>query len=128
MDEFFYKEKQPLTIVLKSSENPDLKTVTDYDGFSTSDIEFEFDYQYDGFPSELSIFFKSKFKSARPFVTLKWITPDGREIMFTDMTLRHSESYRISQDSKLTNKLGGVFPEKALFADPKPRCSFKRDI
>ncbi|NMB39604.1 MAG: ABC transporter permease [Firmicutes bacterium] len=116
---FFYKEKQPLTIVLKSSENPDLKTVTDYDGFSTSDIEFEFDYQYDGFPSELSIFFKSKFKSARPFVTLKWITPDGREIMFTDMTLRHSESYRISQDSKLTNKLGGVFPEKALFADPK---------
>lgn len=116
---YFYKEKQPVTMVLKSSENPELKTVTDLGSFSSSDIEFEFDYEYDGFPSEINIFFQSKFEAAKPFVTLKWVTPDGREIVFTDMTLRHSETYRVSQDKKLTNKLGGAFPEQGLFADPE---------
>ena len=46
----FYQEKQPLTMVMKTTENPELKTVTDLgNGISAQDIVFEFDYQYDGF-------------------------------------------------------------------------------
>ena len=55
-------------------------------GVSTSDVVFTFDYQYDAFPSEISMFFTAKFDKARPNVSMKWITPDGREIRLTDMT------------------------------------------
>src|SRR5690554_6442314 len=54
----FYKEKQPVTMEIKTAENPELKTVTDLgNGIAAQDIVFEFDYQYDGFPTELSLFF-----------------------------------------------------------------------
>lgn len=115
----FYKEKQPVTIVMKTTETPELKTVTDLgNGIAAQDIVFEFDYQYDGFPAELSLFFTSKFTTARPNVEIKWITPDGREINMHSMSLRPSEAYRISQDTRLPRRLNGLQPEKGLFADP----------
>lgn len=115
----FYKEKQPVTIVMKTTETPELKTVTDLgNGIAAQDIVFEFDYQYDGFPAELSLFFTSKFTTARPNVEIKWITPDGREINMQSMSLRPSEAYRISQDTRLPRRLNGLQPEKGLFADP----------
>jgi len=115
----FYKEKQPVTIVFKTTENPELKTVTDLgNGIAAQDMVFEFDYQYDGFPTELSLFFTSSFASARPNVNIKWITPDGREIPMQNMSLRASEAYRISQDTRLPRRLNGALPEKGLFADP----------
>jgi peptide/nickel transport system permease protein len=116
----FYKEKQPVTMVIKTAENPELKTVTDLgNGIAAQDIVFEFDYQYDGFPTELSLFFTTKFQTARPNVEIKWITPDGREIPMQSLTLRAQESYRISQDTRLPRRLNGAQPEKGLFADPE---------
>ena len=87
-------------------------------GISAQDIVFEFDYQYDGFPAELSLFFTSTFTTARPNVEITWITPDGREILMQNLTIRASESYRISQDTRLPRRLNGAHPEKGLFADP----------
>ena len=66
------------------------------------------------FPSELSMFFTSTFKSARPNVSIKWITPDGREIRLTDMSIRNSESYRISQDNSVSRRVRGLAPEVGL--------------
>lgn len=116
---YFYKEKQPVTINLKTTEDPSMKNVVELGGgVSTTDIVFEFDYQYDGFPTEMSLFFTAAFKNARPNVEMKWITPDGREIPMASMTLKSQETYRISQDSALVRRLRGVQPEKGLFADP----------
>ena len=113
------REKLPASIILKTSEDPSLKTVVDLGGgVSTSDVVFTFDYQYDAFPSEISMFFTAKFDKARPNVSMKWITPDGREIRLTDMTVRQSESYRISQDNAVSRRVGGLLPEIGLFADP----------
>lgn len=115
----FYKDKRSVTTVIRTTESPEIKSVMDLgNGVATNDIVFEFDYQYDRFPSELSLFFNATFASARPNVTMRWITPDGREIAMENYTLRASESYRISQDSRLQRRLGGVRPEIGLFADP----------
>lgn len=117
---YFYKEKQPLTTKLSSIDNPELKTAVDLgSGIATQDFVFEFDYQYDGFPSEISLFFISKFTSARPYATVKWVTPDGREIKLADLTVSSADNaYVISQDSNVTRALGGVRPDRGLFADP----------
>lgn len=116
---YFRKDKLPETIVLNTTEDPSLKTVVPLGGgVSVNDMVFTFDYHYDGFPSELSMFFTSTFKSARPNVSIKWITPDGREIRLTDMSIRNSESYRISQDNSVSRRVRGLAPEVGLFADP----------
>ena len=116
---WFYKEKQPVTINLNSAKDPSLKSVQDLGGgMSMVDVVFEFDYNYDGFPSEISLFFTSKFNSARPNVDITWITPDGREIPMSNMALSASNTYTISQDNALSRRLRGVAPEKGLFADP----------
>lgn len=116
---WFYKEKQPVTINLNSAKDLSLKSVQDLGGgMSMVDVVFEFDYNYDGFPSEISLFFTSKFNSARPNVDITWITPDGREIPMSNIALSASNTYTISQDNALSRRLRGVAPEKGLFADP----------
>lgn len=115
----FYREKQPVTLVMRTTDTPELKSVMELGGgVATNDIVFEFDYQYDGFPTEMSLFFDTTFNTARPNASMRWITPDGREIPMQDMTLRASETYRISQDTRLQRRLGGAVPEIGLFADP----------
>lgn len=116
---YFYKEKQPLTTKLSSRENSEIKSAVDLGGgIATQDFVFEFDYQYDGFPSEISLFLTSQFANSRPYATVTWITPDGREIKLADLTLRVSETYVISQDNNVARTLGAVRPEIGLFADP----------
>lgn len=116
---YFYKDKLPETIVLRTTDDPSLKTTVDLGGgVSTSDMLLEFDYNYDGFPTELAVFLTAEYDSARPNVTMKWITPDGREIPIADLSVRAQETYRISQDTRLVRRLGGAQPEIGLFADP----------
>lgn len=116
---YFYKEKQPVTMKMSTGEDPGLKSVVDLGGgVATSDFVFEFDYQYDGFPSELSVFFTAEYANARPNVVMRWITPDGREIPIGELTVRSTENYSISQDQRVSRRIGGVQPEKGLFADP----------
>jgi len=66
----------------------------------------EFDFNYDDFPTELAIFFTSKYQAARPNVTVNWVTPDGRKSLGRD-DHSASESFRVSQDSRLVRRLGG---------------------
>lgn len=115
---YFSKTKRPETMVLRSEESVNQTTTMLAEGLYVSDVEFEFDFQYDDFPAELTLFLKSKSQSARPNVSISWHTPDGREIRMADMTLRPEDSYRISQDDRLIRRLGGVVPERGLFADP----------
>ncbi|HOB40682.1 MAG: ABC transporter permease [Limnochordia bacterium] len=116
---YFYKEKRPVTIVRRTSDEDAQKTVVDLGGgVQIVDTILEFEYTYDRFPSELAVFLQATFQAARPNVNLIWVTPDGREIPLTEIQVRSSETYRISQDSRLERRLGGVKPEIALFSDP----------
>jgi peptide/nickel transport system permease protein len=42
-------------------------------------IVYLFDYHYADFPSEMNLYLKGIFKEKNPFVSMKWLTPDGRE-------------------------------------------------
>lgn len=79
---------------------------------------FTFDYPYDDFPQEVSIFFDAQYEEKAPHVSLTWLTPDGREIRVGSISADHSLSFRVSQDDALKRRLGGQDPHEGLFADP----------
>jgi peptide/nickel transport system permease protein len=109
----------PETIIVNSREQPELKTVERLSGDTTEiHIPFTFDYEYEGFPQELTIFFRSRFQDRQPNISTSWVTPDGREIRMGTFSIRSSEAYRISLDTRLQRRLGNVSPTRGLLADP----------
>lgn len=97
------------------------------DGFERAPVyEMVFDYSYDDFPDEITLFFEAAYKERRPFVSLLWRTPDGREIRLGDRSVGAKERYSLSLERRLQRELGGLAPEIGLFADPKnPRQPLK---
>jgi peptide/nickel transport system permease protein len=85
---------------------------------STVNITYQFDYVYDGVPQELLIYFTSQYKEKFSFVSMSWITPDGRTIRIADMAADHSLTFRFSQDQKLQKRLKTEDVMQALFVDP----------
>lgn len=114
----FRKDKLPETITLKTTELPESKSIEGGDGFYEARIEHVFDFQYDAFPSEMNLFFQASYKDVGPHVEVSWETPDGRIIALNELSVRRSETYRISQDDRLRRRLGGRPAEVGLFADP----------
>jgi peptide/nickel transport system permease protein len=87
-------------------------------GLRAVEVTLAFDYPYDAFPSEINLFLKAKFSERRPYVSIFWLTPDGRRISLTDRSVRPSERYSISLDRHLAQKLGRRPPEISLFTRP----------
>lgn len=109
----------PTTIRVDSRDDPNRKTRQDIgEELTAVDIRLPFEFRFDGFPKELNVTFASQFEARRPNVAMTWVTPDGREIRLGDLTLRTSETFRISQESRLERRLGGRPPEVGLFAHP----------
>lgn len=116
----FGKADLPETIVM-SSQDDSVGKITEVVSEEMTDITFSFtfDYSYDGFPREISIFFDAQYEEKFPHVSLTWLTPDGREIRLGSLSLeKKSQSYRASQDAKLQRRLNGQLPHQGLFADP----------
>ena len=113
------REKLPVTQVFDSRLQPESKTVHLLgDGLAEVRIVFPVDYRYDGFPQEVAVFVTARFQQARPHAAMYWITPDGREIPVADSSLRSTETFRLSQDARLTRRLRGQPAEVGLLADP----------
>jgi peptide/nickel transport system permease protein len=81
-------------------------------------FSLSFDYEYDEFPQEISVFFDTQYDQKAPHVDMTWLTPDGREIRMTSLSLEGSPVYRTSQDKVLERRLGGLAPEVGLLAQP----------
>ncbi|HNT73708.1 MAG TPA: ABC transporter permease [Anaerolineae bacterium] len=119
---FFRREKQPTTIIRNSRDESPMtsKTVTEIsEDMWDVVMTFDFDYNFDAFPQDLIVFMEATFVEKGPFVSLFWITPDGREIRLGEVTAKPSETYRFAQDERLLRRLKGVAPQIALFADPE---------
>jgi len=115
----FRREKLPVTQVLDSRNLPAGKKVEDLgDGLTEIRIVLPFEFNYDGFPQEVGVFTYATFRQARPHATMRWVTPDGREIPVVDSSLRSSDQFRLSQDSRLTRRLRNQPADVGLFADP----------
>ena len=108
----------PETLVLSTRDGAAKTVRTASGGLREVEISLAFDYQYDDFPSELSLFLDASYEERRPYVSAFWRTPDGREIDLMEGSVRASERYSISQDRQLRQTLGGRAPEVGLFTDP----------
>ncbi len=115
----FRKDNLPKTISV-SSQDQSVNKTTEVVSEDMTDISFSFTfgYPYDGFPQELSLFFETKYEEKPPYISLTWLTPDGREIRIGDFSADRNYTYRISLDEKLKRRLKGQLPEQGLFADP----------
>lgn len=118
---WFRADKLPATLVM-STHDPEVEKsyeVIDAEKQMTDiTFDFSFDYPYDDFPKEITIFFDAQYEEKPPYISLTWLTPDGREIRVADYTSDGSGTYRLSQDEKLLRRLDGQLPHVGLFADP----------
>jgi peptide/nickel transport system permease protein len=116
---WFRNEKLPDTVVMSTQNGDAEKTYTTEDDTTEINFSFVFDYEYDSFPDELTIYFTAQFDEKQPHISMNWFTPDGREVRVASFSLGQAEqTYRVSQDEKLQRRLGRVAPQIGLFADP----------
>lgn len=108
----------PTTMVIESQGSPERKAALDLDGLKEVRIELPVSFTFDGFPKEISLFLSARYQTADPYITATWITPDGREIVLADQSIKREASIRLSQDTRLERRLRGLSAEIGLFADP----------
>jgi peptide/nickel transport system permease protein len=117
---FFSSKKEPVSFIVDTADGSMTKTVTpNSQDISTVDIAYSFDYEYDGFPQEMILYFTTTFNEKLPFASIVWLTPDGRTIKIANMAVDRKSTFRFSQDPKLQKSLKTEKVMQALFADPK---------
>ena len=117
---FFSNKKMPLSFAVSTADGTMTKTVTaGAQNTGTVNISYSFDFQYDGYPQEMLINFDSKYAQKQPFVSINWVTPDGRNIRIDNLGISQQQTLRFSQDQQFVQGLNGQDPMQALFNDPK---------
>jgi peptide/nickel transport system permease protein len=115
----FSSKKQPISFFVNTDDGTMEKVVTqNTEDISTIEANYSFDYEYDGFPQEMTIYMRPEIGPKYPFMSITWITPDGREIRLADMVVENQTTYRFTQDAKLQAKLKTDDVMEALFSDP----------
>lgn len=122
----FSKVKLPESFAVNTVDGDFSKVIT-LGEQNTSRVEmvYSFDYSYDEYPQEMILYFSSKYTEKLPFVSVVWLTPDGRKIRITDNGLTEKVTFRFSQDEKLKVRLKGEDPMKGLFTDPETHAIVK---
>jgi peptide/nickel transport system permease protein len=116
----FSSKKAPVSFEVSTEDDGMTKTVTPNSAdISTVDITYSFDYTYDEFPQEMTLYYNTTFNDKLPFVSVVWLTPDGRKIKIVNMAVDRKSTYRFSQDPKLQKSLKSENVMQALFTDPK---------
>ena len=72
-------EKLSIFNINDQSENVIREEKTLENGGKQVSMVFLFDYYFSDFPTEMNLYLKGIYQEKTPFVSLKWITPDGRE-------------------------------------------------
>ena len=117
---FFSNKKMPLSFAVSTADGTMTKTFTaGAQNTGTVNISYSFDFQYDGYPQEMLINFDSKYAQKQPFVSINWVTPDGRNIRIDNLGISQQQTLRFSQDQQFLQSLNGQDPMQALFNDPK---------
>ncbi len=116
---YFRSKKLPDTLILDTRESPEWKTYEPAGDGRRIKIEIPIDFQYDEFPNEFSIFFHTNLPGKPPFVSMRWLTPDERNIRVADFAIQSTRfNFRPAQDSKLVQRLKGLEPHVGLYAVP----------
>ena len=115
---FFRKEKLPESFAIPSDELHKIVTQNE-EGFNVIEITYPFEYNFDSFPQELTLFFNATYVEKQPYVSATLLTPDGRDIRIADFAVATSQTYIFSQDARLERRLGGLVPREGIFIDPE---------
>jgi peptide/nickel transport system permease protein len=119
---FFSSKKLPESFAVNSAKGTMTKTVTPgAQGAGTVDISYSFDFNYDAFPQEMILYFTTTFQQKQPFVSVMWLTPDGRKIRIGNFGVNQKQTYRFSQDATLATRLHDDNVMQGLFIDPKTK-------
>lgn len=65
-------------------------------GWTSVNITYNIDYQFADFPKEILFYIDSKYVEKRPYISMKWITPDGREFDLKSISTDTSMSYNFA--------------------------------
>lgn len=105
---YFNKVKQPVSFSIKSGDPGFTKEVVPgAQNTATFNFETKFNVDYDEYPQEMILYIRSKYDTKNPFLSIKLITPDGRELRVGDFGVSPTQTYRFSQDEKLQRRLKG---------------------
>ncbi len=92
---WFRREKFPTTLVLNSQDETIQKT---YNGSNEMIFTTTFDYPFTEFPQGLYLYINKTYREKQPFLSIKWITPDGREISPKSPTSETAVVYNFSEN------------------------------
>jgi peptide/nickel transport system permease protein len=84
-----------------------------------------FDFNYDTYPQDMILYFNSEFAEKQPFISLEWLTPDGRTVRIANMAISQEFTYRFAQDEKLKTRLQTDDIIASLFSDPETGSPLK---
>jgi peptide/nickel transport system permease protein len=116
---FFRSQKLPENIQLNSRDGTASKAVqVDSDGNTTVTMSFQFDYRYDSLPQDVMVQFTPIYNIKQPFITITWVTPDGREIALKNIAVSRGMLFFFNTDNILTQKFGRDVPVQVLFSKP----------
>ena len=88
------------------------------EGTATYTMSYSFDFLYDFYPQEMILYVTSRFNEKQPFISIEWLTSDGRQIRIANLAIGQSHTYRFSQDEKLRAKLKSEDVIPFLFSLP----------
>jgi peptide/nickel transport system permease protein len=117
---YFTEKKKPVSFAVSTSDGDISKITTQSSDpeISSIDMTYTFDYEYDDTPQELMIYFRSDIIEKFSFVSITWITPDGRTIRIADTSVSNKLNYRFTQDVKLQKRLKTEDVMQGIFEDP----------
>jgi len=118
----FSSKKQPASLYINATHGNYKKTVVDNpDGTKQITLTYTFNYQADGFPQEMSLYFNNTYSSKQPYVTIHWLAPGERNIPVDNLGVAHAQTFRFGQNKNLLNQFAGQNPVIGLFTytDPK---------
>jgi peptide/nickel transport system permease protein len=95
------------------------EVVSGAEGISTTSVSYAFDFVADRYPQDLILYLDSNYQEKQPFLSVEWLTPDGRTIRIVNTALNRRFTYRFSQDQTLKTKLRAEEVIPALFSDPE---------
>ncbi len=93
---WFRKDDLPSTIVLDGQAQ--LLPSKDASGISETQTDFVFDYPFHDFPGEVALYAAADYTVKKPFITLTWITPDGREIELRSGSVSKDFTYPFAEN------------------------------
>lgn len=115
--DWFTGDRLPRTIVISTADGGAKRIEPLPDGTQRVEIVLPFDYPYDRFPTEITLFSQATYEgTGRTRFSVSWRTPGGETIpIVTNRAMRATDNYYISQDGGLLMRLG-VAPEVGLFS------------